>query len=121
MGLRRNKNKKKDKKKKKEGFIASPGFLEKYKIVGDFEPVSPELIRKIVLSDPAHNYQDIVGIMLSLTRRFATEHCKIRFECSHKGDIGACVSCFCEQILVPDMETMAGGKVVVWAATRGEE
>lgn len=119
-------NKPKD---KPEGFVASPfsdeadprknaGLLKRYKTVEDFEPVSPETLRKSIFAEPIYNYGEMVGALLALVNVYATEHCVIRFECSHKGDIAACHACFCEKILTPDMQRMAGGQVAMWPARR---
>lgn len=91
---------------------------EGYTPTNDFTPEDAEGFRRTVLSSPVQNYGEIVGVLLGLTERYATLHCKIRFECSHKGDIAACLSCLSEQILVPDMSKQAGGKVAMWPAKR---
>ncbi|MCK4443648.1 MAG: hypothetical protein KAW09_03830 [Thermoplasmata archaeon] len=85
----------------------------------DLAPELPGIIRNMTRYRSRYNNVDLPDDMMVLVRTYATEHCLIRFECQTKGLIGACLSCFCEKILLPDMIEKNGGKALaMWPAKR---
>ena len=110
-------------KKRKEGSMTHPEHFTEEEITAltptsDFTPEDIKVFRNLIYYKSPNNSADLPKTLLILTQRYATLHCKIRFECNHKGDIAACFSCLTEQILVPDMIERAGKKVVMWPAKR---
>lgn len=84
----------------------------------DFTPDDVEAFRRIPLLIDVKSYPDFVKVLYVLLGIHASQHCNIRFECLHQGEIAACLSCLAERVLVPDLEKMSGGKRAMWPAKR---
>lgn len=98
--------------------VLSQEELERLTATTDFTPDNIKAFRGITLTVPVHSYPDFVKVIYVLLGRYVSNHCNIRFECQNKGEIAACLSCFAERVLVPDLQKMAGGKIAMWPAKR---
>ena len=62
-----------------------------------FQPDNPERIRKF------SSYPTLIHNLTWLLEEYTTKHCGIRVECESRGFVGACLSCLCEKMLLPDI------------------
>ena len=76
--------------------------------------ISIEQIRNMMWYQSHHNQVSLPSSMVKLVRVYAEKTCRERFTCAKFGMIRCCLQCFCDEVLIEDMEQKIGGNIADW-------